>query len=124
LDSSHPEVLDWLDELIRKVTGWGYAYLKLDFLYQGALIGNRHQNTSREAAYRNAMQVIRKAPATLHSRLWLGDAITGLCDGIRIGPDVTPFEKRVPNPWLNNPNETSTANAIRTCVHRLWLRPW
>jgi hypothetical protein len=25
--------------------------------------------------------------------------------------------------WLNNPNETSTQNSIRTSLHRLWLNP-
>jgi alpha-galactosidase len=25
--------------------------------------------------------------------------------------------------WLNNPNDPSTQNAIRTSIHRLWLRP-
>jgi alpha-galactosidase len=24
--------------------------------------------------------------------------------------------------WLNNPNDTSTQNAIRTSIHRLWLK--
>ncbi len=46
LDVSHPEVLEWLDQLIRKVRGWGYGYLKLDFLYIGALIGKRYQRYS------------------------------------------------------------------------------
>jgi alpha-galactosidase len=61
LDVSRPEVLEWLDGLIRKVRSWGYGYLKLDFLYIGALIGKRHNNIQREVAYRNAMQVIREA---------------------------------------------------------------
>lgn len=126
LDSSHPEVLDWLEKLIRKVVDWGYNYLKLDFLYQGAILGKRYKDISREEAYRNAMQVMRDAAGNAYI-LACGAPIIpslGLCDGIRIGPDVTNFWI---NPalttWLNNPNETSTVNAIRTCVHRLWLKP-
>jgi alpha-galactosidase len=125
LDSSHPEVLDWLDKLIRKVTGWGYEYLKLDFLYQGALIGKRYKDIPREESYRNAIQVIKEAAGDAYI-LACGAPIIpslGACDGIRIGPDVSNYWiNQFLTTWLNNPNETSTANAIRTCVHRLWLQ--
>jgi alpha-galactosidase len=48
----------------------------------------------------------------------------GMCDAIRIGPDVS-------HEWENYRNETllynfttpGTKNAIRTVVHRLWLKP-
>jgi alpha-galactosidase len=126
LDVSHPEVLDWLDMLIRKVVGWGYDYLKLDFLYAGAAIGRRYSDIPREEAYRNAMQVMREAAGSAYI-LACGAPIVpslGLCDGIRIGPDVTNYWiNQALTTWLNNPNESSTANAIRTCVHRLWLKP-
>ncbi|GEM_PF-72622 len=126
LDSSHPEVLDWLEALIRKVVGWGYDYLKLDFLYQGALIGKRHQSIAREEAYRNALRVMREAAGNAYILACGAPVIPslGLCDGVRIGPDVTNFWiNQALTTWLNNPNETSTANAIRTSVHRLWLKP-
>jgi len=126
LDVTHPEVLEWLDKLIRKVVGWGYNYLKLDFLYAGALVGKRHEDISRELAYRNAMQVIREAAGDAYI-LACGAPIVptlGLCDGIRIGPDVTNYWiNKALTTWLNNPNETSTVNAIRTSAHRLWLKP-
>jgi alpha-galactosidase len=124
LDSSHPEVMEWLDQLIRKVRGWGYGYLKLDFLYIGALMGKRYKDIPREAAYRNALQVIRNAAGEAYI-LACGAPILpslGLCDGLRIGPDVAPFWLNTPlTVWLNNPNDTSTENAIRTAIHRLWL---
>ena len=91
LDITRPEVLDWLDQLIRKVVGWGYDYLKLDFLYAGAAIGKRHKDIPREDAYRNAMQVMRNAAGDAYI-LACGAPIIpslGLCDGIRIGPDVS-----------------------------------
>jgi alpha-galactosidase len=126
LDVTHPEVLEWLDKLIRKVVGWGYGYLKLDFLYAGAVIGKRHKDVPREDAYRNAMKVMREAAGDAYI-LACGAPIIpsiGLCDGIRIGPDVTNFWiNQALTTWLNNPNETSTVNAIRTCIHRLWLKP-
>jgi alpha-galactosidase len=126
LDVSHPEVLKWLDQLIRKVRGWGYDYLKLDFLYAGAAPGKRYQNISREVAYRNAMQVMREAAGDAYI-LACGAPIVpslGLCDGIRVGPDVSPYWlNKALSVWLNNPNDPCTQNSIRTSFHRLWLKP-
>jgi alpha-galactosidase len=126
LDSSHPGVLEWLDALIRKVRRWGYGYLKLDFLYIGALSGKRYKDIPREVAYRNAMQVIREAAGEAYI-LACGAPIVpslGLCDGLRVGPDVAPYWLNKPlSVWLNNPNDTSAQNAIRTSLHRLWLDP-
>ena len=61
LDTTHPAVLDWLAALMRQVRAWGFDYLKLDFLYAGALPGKRHIDTSRETAYRQGLKVIREA---------------------------------------------------------------
>jgi len=126
LDVSHPEVLEWLAELIHKVRAWGYEYLKLDFLYIGGLIGKRYRDIPREAAYRNALQVIRAAAGDAYILACGAPMIPslGLCDEIRVGPDVSPFWINKPlTVWLNNPNDTSTQNAIRTSIHRLWLNP-
>ncbi len=126
LDLTQPEVLEWLDKLIRKVVGWGYEYLKLDFLHAGAAVGKRHTDVPREEAYRNAMQVMRNAAGDSYI-LACGAPIIpslGLCDGIRVGPDVTPFWLNKPlSVWLNNPNDLATQNGIRTSIHRLWLKP-
>ncbi len=126
LDVTHPAVLEWTEQTIRRVTEWGYSYLKLDFLYAAALPGRRYQEMPREAAYRHAMEVIRHAAPQAYL-LACGAPIIpslGLCDGIRIGPDVTPYWLNRPlSAWLNNPNHPSTQNALRTCLHRLWLKP-
>jgi alpha-galactosidase len=126
LDVTHPAVLEWLDQLIRKVRGWAYEYLKLDFLYLGAVPGKHYKELPREVAYRNAMHVIRKAAGEAYI-LACGAPIVpslGLCDGIRVGPDVAPFWINTPLAvWLNNPNDLATQNAIRTSLHRLWLSP-
>jgi alpha-galactosidase len=126
LDVTHPVVLDWLDKLIRKVVGWGYGYLKLDFLYAGAAAGKRYKDIPREQAYREALKVMRQAAGNAYL-LACGAPIIpslGLCDGLRVGPDVTPYWLNKPlSVWLNNPNNPSTQNAIRTCLHMLWLQP-
>jgi len=125
LDVTHPEVLEWLDKLIHKVVGWGYNYLKLDFLYAGAALGKRYKNIPREEGYRNAMQAMREAAGDAYI-LACGAPIIpslGLCDGIRVGPDVSNYwVNKAMTVWLNNPNDTSTQNAIRTSIHRLWLK--
>ncbi len=126
LDSSHPGVLEWIEKLIRRVRSWGFDYLKLDFLYAGALPGEYHAGIPREESYRNALRIIRAAAADAYI-LACGAPILptlGLADGLRIGPDVAPFWINTPmTVWLNNPNDTSTQNAIRTSLHRLWLSP-
>jgi alpha-galactosidase len=126
LDASHPAVLEFMANLIRKVRAWGYGYLKLDFLYVGALIGKRYKDIPREVAYRNALQVIREAAGAAYI-LACGAPIIpslGLCDGFRVGTDVAPYWLNKPLAvWLNNPNDPSTQNAIRTSLHRLWLGP-
>jgi alpha-galactosidase len=126
LDVSHPEVLTWIRKLIRKVRDWGYDYLKLDFLYAGAFPGKRYVDIPREVAYRNAMQVVREAAGDAYILACGAPVIPtlGLCDGIRVGPDASPYWLNKPiSVWLNNPNDTSTQNAIRTSIHRLWLKP-
>ncbi len=126
LDVTHPAVLSWLEGVIRKVVGWGYGYLKLDFLYAGALPGKHYQEMPRELAYRQALKVMREAASEAYI-LACGAPLLpslGLCDGLRIGPDVTPYWLNRPlSVWLNNPNHASTQNAIRTSLHRLWLAP-
>jgi alpha-galactosidase len=126
LDCSHPAVLDWLTELIHKVRSWGYDYMKLDFLYAGALPGHRFQPVGREAAYRGAMGRIRQAAGDTYIVACGAPIIPslGLVDGLRIGPDVAPYwVNPALSQWLNNPSDPGVQNAIRTSLHRLWLKP-
>lgn len=122
-----PAVQSWLQSLIQKVRGWGYRYLKLDFLFVAALPGKRHANESREEAYREALRLIREAAGDDVYILACGAPILaslGLVDGLRIGPDVAPYwdneDRRV---YLHDPTGPSAYNALRTSLHRLWLKP-
>lgn len=127
LDTTHPDALDWLAALMRKVRNWGFDYIKLDFLYAGALPGIRHNDVPREIAYRQGIKVMREAMGEDAYFLACGAPIIpsiGLCNAIRIGPDVA-------NHWesfrdavlLYNPTTPGAKNAIRTAVNRLWLSP-
>lgn len=91
LDTTHPAALDWLAARMKQVRAWGYDYLKLDFLYAGALPGKRLADMPREEAYRGALKVIREALGADAFFLTCGAPILpslGLCDALRVGPDV------------------------------------
>ncbi|GIW34298.1 glycoside hydrolase family 36 protein [Meiothermus sp.] len=127
LDVTLPAVQYWLRSLIQTVRGWGYRYLKLDFLYAAALPGKRPGGEAREDAYREALRVIREAAGDDVYILACGAPIIaslGLVDGLRIGPDVAPYwdneDRRV---FLHDPTGPAAYNALRTCLHRLWLKP-
>ncbi|HVN15151.1 MAG TPA: glycoside hydrolase family 36 protein, partial [Anaerolineales bacterium] len=83
LDTTHPAALEWLAALMKQVRAWGFDYLKLDFLYAGALPGKRYQELPREAAYRNGLKVLREAMGEDAFFLACGAPIIpslGLCD--------------------------------------------
>jgi alpha-galactosidase len=127
LDTTHPAALEWLAGLMKQVRTWGFDYLKLDFLYAGALPGKRHVDTPREAAYRNGLKVLRDSMGADAFFLTCGAPIIpslGLCDALRIGPDVAAeWENRRDARQLHNLTTPGTRNAIRTTLNRLWLAP-
>lgn len=127
LDTTHPAVSEWLAALMKQVRRWGFDYLKLDFLYAGALRGKRHVDMPREAAYRECLRVLREAMGADAFFLTCGTPILpalGLCDAMRIGPDVAHvWERHRDAVLLYNPTTPGTRNAIRTSLNRLWLSP-
>jgi alpha-galactosidase len=126
-DTTHPDVLEWLAGLMKQVRAWGFDYLKLDFLYGAALPGSRQLDMPREAAYRNGLQVIREAMGDDAYFLSCGAPILpslGLCDAMRIGPDVGAFwESERDARLLCNLTTPGAKNAVRTTINRLWLAP-
>jgi alpha-galactosidase len=127
LDTTHPAALEWLATLMKQVRAWGFDYLKLDFLYGGALPGKRHVDMPREAAYRQGIQVMREAMGFDAYFLTCGAPIIpslGLCDAIRVGTDVSgKWEDPRDAILLYNPSTPGTRNAIRNTINRLWLQP-
>jgi alpha-galactosidase len=126
LDATHPDVTTWLVALMKQVRAWGFDYLKLDFLYGGALKGKRYKNTPREAAYRECLQMLREAIGSDAFLLTCGTPILpaiGLCDAMRVGPDVDKIWEKYRDAYLlYNPTTPGTKNVIRTVIHRLWLK--
>ena len=126
LDTTHPNALDWLSALMKKVRTWGYDYVKLDFLYGGALPGKRHRDIPRETAYRAGLENMRTALGDAYL-LACGSPILpslGLCDGMRIGQDVGDYwDSRLMDDFLINFGTPGVRNAIRNAINRLWLQP-
>ena len=127
LDTTHPDVSSWLVALMKQVRAWGFDYLKLDFLYGGALKGKRYKDMPREAAYRESLRLMRDAMGADAFFLTCGTPILpaiGLCDAMRVGPDVSNvWESYRDANLLYNPSVPGTRNAIRTSLNRLWLQP-
>ncbi|QIG44885.1 alpha-galactosidase [Nocardioides anomalus] len=83
LDLTHPAVRDLLADHVRRLVGLGVDYLKLDFLYAGALAG--------EAAYRSGLELIREAAGPDVLLVGCGAPLlpsVGLVDVMRVSPDT------------------------------------
>lgn len=128
LDVTHPGVMDHLRDLMMEFTQeMGYEYLKLDFLYAGALPGVRYNPTlTRAQGLHQALQNMREAAGDdvelLGCGCPLGSGI-GIFDVMRIGPDVAPRWK--PSHWGmevlldTEKGMPSARNAILTTINRL-----
>lgn len=92
LDTTNPEAMDWLLSEIKRIIGWGYRYLKLDFLFAGAYEGKRFNGETSMQAYRNAMRgILEEATRAGAYVLACGAPIlptAGLAHGVRIGGDI------------------------------------
>ena len=134
LDGSQPGAQDYVKKVIRTaVEDWGYPYLKLDFLYAGALKGKHHDKTmTRAQILRNSFALIREAAGDdtfiLGCGAPLGSSL-GLFDGMRIGADVDGFWEPklfgISKFFRNDPQLPSARNAIqniltRSFFHRRW----
>ncbi len=130
LDVTRPEVQEWLRRLIGTVVAeWGYTYLKLDFLYAGAVVGQRRRpDLSRAQVLRRALEIIREAAGPeaflLGCGCPLGPAV-GLVDGMRVSPDIAPYWSPrwgVLSPFVRNePTLPAMSNAVRNNLARAWM---
>lgn len=123
LDTTQSEVQEHLREVFERVTGWGFSYLKLDFMYAGAIAGHRQQDVHRETAYRDAITHIRQVVGDDVYLLGCGVPMipsVGVFDGARVGPDVGAF-------WDNaersgDPSGVGAWNSIVDSLNRVWLK--
>lgn len=134
LDASNPDAQAWLSELFGQVCdGWGYDYVKIDFLFAAALAGVRQDPAAtRIRAYRAGLGAIRRGVGDQRFILGCGSLIApsvGYFDGNRIGPDCAPFwrfltrdERANPSPRPRGPDDLlSTETAMRNTLTRSWM---
>ncbi len=130
LDPTHPGVEEYLRELIRwAAQECGFEYLKLDFMYAGALPGQRHNpQLTRAQAMRQAFSLIREAAGEKTYLVGcgapLGPAI-GLVDAMRIGADTgpawNPIYGRVGRLLHRNLSLPSLRNSLHNVATRAWM---
>ena len=60
LDVSRPAAADHLREVISTIVGWGYDFLKIDFLFAGTFEGGRAEALTGMQAYHRALSIIRQ----------------------------------------------------------------
>lgn len=134
LDPTHPGVIEHVGKLIRTARNeWGFDYLKLDFLYAGALPGIRHDpTTTRAQALYRGLTAIREAAGDgsflVGCGCPLGSGI-GIFDAMRISSDVAPRWKPaylgIEAFFRSEPDFPSARNAIRNVLTRAHLhRRW
>ena len=113
LDVTRAAAAEHLANVFRTLAGWGFAYYKLDFLYAAAIPGLEE--------YRRGMDLIREAVGAEAILLACGAPLLpsiGLCDAMRIGPDILP---ETPNPQLDLETVTRIT-ALRAWMNgRLWV---
>jgi alpha-galactosidase len=92
LDLTHPDVRDYLAEVFSGLRDLGVDYLKLDFLYSGAVPAARHeQDITAIAAYRSGLALVREVMGDQTYILGCGAPIlpsVGLVDAMRVSPDT------------------------------------
>jgi alpha-galactosidase len=94
LDVTHPGAEEYLRTVFCTLRRMGIDYFKLDFLYAGALAGQRADDSVTPlAAYRHGMEMIREAIGPDSYLLGCGAPIlpsVGLVDAMRVSPDTAP----------------------------------
>lgn len=127
LDCTHPGVMNWLEYVFATIIEeWGYEFLKLDFLYSGALEGLFHdRGSTRLQACRQGLKIIRRIADqefVLACGCPLGAGI-GLVNGMRIGPDVSADWRNLEATKWSASAENSIRNILNRYFlhHKLWL---
>jgi alpha-galactosidase len=126
LDITHPGAEEYLRTVYGTLRRMGIDYFKLDFLYAGALVGQRADDSvSPVTAYRRAIEVIREVIGPESYLLGCGAPIlpsVGLVDGMRVSPDTAPhYEPEDGDLSMPSQRAAALTGRARTWQHgRFW----
>jgi len=95
LDPTSPAGAEYLEGLVRDIAGAGFGHwLKLDFLWTGAVPGRRASGADPVGAYRLALRIIRGAAGPCTRLIGSGAPLLASVDAgltaVRTSPDVGP----------------------------------
>ena len=91
LDLTHPAVQELLIGHVQRLVALGVDYLKLDFLYAGAVPGQRYSGADPVSAYREGLGLLRDAAGPDTYLVACGAPLlpsVGLVDAMRVSPDT------------------------------------
>ncbi|HSD89414.1 MAG TPA: glycoside hydrolase family 36 protein [Kofleriaceae bacterium] len=91
LDGTNPASMAIVTDQIRRLAAGGFTFFKLDFLYAGALAGQRSQDVTGVEALRAGLATIREAAgpdAVINACGAPTLPVLGLADSLRIGADT------------------------------------
>ena len=112
LDVTHPDAAAHLAGRVADIVGWGFDFLKIDFLFAGTWAGQRHAPVTSMEAYAEALALIREAAG--EDTILLAVGAPGLpslpfVDAWRVGSDIAvePFGAS----WVFAPNQLRSVAA-------------
>lgn len=121
LDLTHPEAAAWLRDVIAARVAEGWTFLKLDFLYAGAVEGLRHEDVTGAEAYARGVALLREAAGPDAFLLACGAPMLpslGHFDAYRTGADIA-FEFD-PDPRRDYLRWQARATAARAWQNGAW----
>ncbi len=124
LDTAHPPAAAYLTRVFTELAGMGFDYVKLDFLYAGAIAGTERSEGAGLDVYRDGLDLIRRAVGPETFVLGCGAPLLpsiGRVDAMRVGPDIG-LTWDPPGGDLSSASQRSAAGntTARAWLHGCW----
>jgi len=120
LDTTHPDAAAYLREVFGRLCALGFDFFRIDFLYAGALDGERHDGSDPLSAYRAGLALVRDAIGAQSYLLGCGAPMlssVGLVDAMRVSADIDPTYE----PPGGDPSRPSQVGATMSTVGRAFM---